>query len=361
VLVSSLHRPAAEDKALAKRLLQYQIEGNPAVRTAYSIRYCLLRSNCGRSKGPTSGGRVKKEVTAIGPWMDMIRQAALAGFIALDELSVFRELPDDWRPEKKISLDVLGLDNNRPILDYIAKHWDRVTIALEPDVFERLTHSNEWWWWDNLAPYISESAPLRADFLAYCSREQKVLSSRAIEALAREAPESHLLRAHCLRCLNEAPQDINFSNFEQRRCELVVGRILGRQFADETAVHDQLENRIMFRPSAGIVALSIAWRDSSALATEYKKLNASDGQGGHYLWPDAAYLVSTLGLRDEFRRFLVHFVENCTDYLWIFLPFCIEPIVARIKSEDGLASNLIDHVKSSHSGSEKASLPKLLA
>jgi hypothetical protein len=37
---------------------------------------------------------LRKEVTATGPWMDMVRQAAFAGFIALDELATFRELPD---------------------------------------------------------------------------------------------------------------------------------------------------------------------------------------------------------------------------------------------------------------------------
>ena len=58
-----------------------------------------------------------------------------------------------------------------------------------------------------------------------------------------------------------------------------------------------------------------------------------------YGWPEAAYLVSTLGSRDEFCRFLVQLVENCTGFVWNFLPFCIAPIVERIKSEDGLASD----------------------
>jgi hypothetical protein len=106
--------------------------------------------------------------------MDMIRQAALAGFIALDEVSAFRELPD-WQPEKKISLDVFTLDNNRQILTYIAKHWDRLTAALGPHLLERLgSHgANEWWLWDHLAPYISESSARRVDFLSYCSRSAR--------------------------------------------------------------------------------------------------------------------------------------------------------------------------------------------
>jgi hypothetical protein len=117
----------------------------------------------------------------------------------------------------------------------------------------------------------------------------------------------------------------------------------------------------MFRPSAAIVGLSIAWKDNPILVTEFAGLRASDSRTVRYVWPDAAYLASTVGLQDEFCRFLGHFPENCTGYLWDFLPFCIEPIVERIKSEEGLASALIQRVKSTNSGSEKASLPKLLA
>jgi hypothetical protein len=361
VLVSSLGRRAADDNALADRLLQYRVESNSAVRTASAIAYyeAIAADENARSAAIV---QLKKDAVAIGPWLDMIRQAALAGFIALDELSVFADLPD-WQPEKKLSLDVFTFDNNRQILTYIAKHWDRLTTALGPDHLERLSRhaSNEWWCWDHLAPYISESPSLRNDFFAYCSREQKALSSRAIEALAREAPKSHLLREHCLRCLSDGPLDTNSSPFDHRRRELVVGRILGRQFAGEAAIREQLEKHVVLRPSAAIAGLSIAWKDSPTLVTEFNVLRSSGRRAAHYLWPDAAYLASTVGLRDEFCRFLGHFLGNCTGDLWDFLPFCIEPIVERIKSEDGLASRLIQRVKTTSSGNEKASLPKLLA
>ena len=360
VLVSSLHRRAGDDNALAERLVQYRLEANPAVRTATAIAYyeAIAADENARS---VAVAQLRREVNAIGPWMDMIRQAALAGFVALDEVSMFSELPDEWHQGKNIILDIFVLDNNRQILSYVARHWDRLTLALGPSILERLTrHANEWWCWDHLAPYVSESSSLRTDFLAYCSREPKALSSRAIEALARETPRSHLLREHCLRCLIGGPQDINASDLERRRRELVVGRILGRQFAGETAIRDQLEKHAFFRPSAAIVGLSIAWKDSPVLVTEYEGLHASDGRRMRYGWPEAAYLVSTLGSRDEFCRFLVQLVENCTGFVWNFLPFCIEPIVERIKSEDGLASDVIQGMKSSNSGSQKASFPKLL-
>lgn len=361
VLVSSLERRAADDPVFADRLLQYRLDSNPAVRTASAIAYheTITVDENTRSEAIV---QLKKEAAAIGPWMDMIRQAALAGFIALDEVAAFRDLPDDWQPEKKISVEVFTFESNRQLLTYIAKHWDRLTSALGPRLYERLgRHTTEWWCWDHLAPYIGESQSLRTDFLTYCSREANVLSGRSIEAFARVSPKSHLLREHCLRCLAKGPEDISASPFDNHQRELIVGRILGRQFAGDAAIREELEKYIEHRPSAAIVGLSIAWRDSPTLVAEYNRLRASFGLTTRYLWPDAAYLASIVASRDDFCRFLSRFLEACTGYLWDFLPFCIEPIVERIKSEEGLAACLIERVKSSKSGSEKASLPKFLA
>ena len=358
VLVSSLGRRAVDDNVLAYRLLQYRLESNPSVRSASAIAYyeAIASDDSARSSAITS---LKGEVAATGPWMDMIEQAALAGFIALDEVSVFRDLPG-WLPEKKRNVDIFGLDNNRQILAYVAKHWDRLKAALGPDLLERLARhgANEWWCWDQLAPYVSESPSLRTDFLAYCSREKNALSSRAFEALGREMPRSYLLREHCLRSLNDGPENLNASPFDQQRRQLVVGRILGRQFAGEAMIREQLETCIIRQPSAAIIGISIGWKDSAILVTEHARLQNSRSR---CLWPDAAYLTSIAGSREDFCRFVGHFVRNTTGNTWDFLPFCIEPIIERMKIEEGLDAVLIQRVLSTKSGSEKASFPRLLA
>jgi hypothetical protein len=233
--------------------------------------------------------------------MDTIRQAALAGFIAVDELATFRELPD--YADRKVSVDVFTLDNNRQLLAYIAKHWERLTAALGSEVPQRLSRhgGSEWWSWDHLAPFINESAAIRSDFLAYCARETDALSSSCIEALAREMPRSHLLREHCLRSLSTSPKDINASPYEHRRRELAVGRVLGVQFASDAAMRSELEKRARYRPSAAIVGLALAWNDSPILAHELDDLRA---RARHYVWPDVAYLIGTLGSREEFSLVL---------------------------------------------------------
>ena len=361
VLVSALGRRATDDATLKERLLHYRMDSDAAVRTASAIAYYeAIRGDVDARAAAIV--ELREDASAIGPWMDMVRQAALAGFIALDEVAVFRDAPE-WQPDKKVNLDIFGYYNNRQILTYIAKHWTRLTTALDSNIFERLGRydNHEWRCWDQLAPYISESPSLRGDFLTYSARETKVLSSRAIEALAREMPRSHALREHCLRCLSSGPQDINASPYEHRRRELVVGRILGRQFADDATVREQLEKHSPFRPSIAIIGLSLAWKDSAVLARELDELRARDDRARRFGWPDAAYLVSTIGSRDDFCGFLGHFLERGSEDMWNFLPFCIEPIVDRIKTEDGLAADIIARVHVTSSGNEKASLPRLLA
>ena len=207
--------------------------------------------------------------------------------------------------------------------------------------------------------YIGRESPsLRTDFLTYCSRERSALSSRAFEALAREMPRSYLLREHCLRSLNDGPENLNASPLDQRRRQLVVGRILGRQFASEATIREQLENCVIRQPSAAIIGLSIGWKDNPILVAEYAGRRDSSGR---HLWPDAAHLTSIVGSREDFCQFLSHLLRNSTGSLWDFLPFCIEPIVERIKTEEGLGAVLIQRVFSTNSGSEKSSLPRLLA
>jgi hypothetical protein len=257
----------------------------------------------------------------------------------------------------------LTFDNERQLLSYVAKHWERVTTALSSELLQRLSRygGNEWWLWDNLAPFIGESAAARIDFLGYCARETTPLSGRAIEALAREMPRSHLLREHCLRCLGSRPRDDSASAYDQRRRELVVGRVLGRQFARDSGVRGELERHALFSPSAAIVGLVLAWKDSAVLTHEFASLRAHGHEAGRFVWPDAAYLIGAFGSRDEFCSFLSHIVENTSGSIWDFLSFCIEPLVARLRAEDELATQIVTRLTRTKSGSEKASFPRLLA
>jgi hypothetical protein len=127
-------------------------------------------------------------------------------------------------------------------------------------------------------------------------------------------------------------------------------------------VSDALERHVDFNPrrSASIAGLSIGWRDSAVLHQHFAWIR-SGGAPGEYVWPDAAYLYATLGSRQEFCEFLDRLFARASGNVWDFLPFCVEPIVERIKGEAGLGEHLAGLLKSATDGSARASLPRLLA
>ncbi|MGO9444625.1 MAG: NACHT domain-containing protein [Thiobacillaceae bacterium] len=360
ILAASFGHRTVSNNALTAQLLRYRLETNAGVRTVAAIGYHEAVAGDASARS-VALATLKEDAIAIGPQHDTIRQAAFAGLIALNQIAVLDSLPE-WQPGKKLAINLFRFDTNRQVVAYVAKHWGRLKEAFGSDTIMRISEysGNEWWCWDHLAPYVGDSPELRADFLEYCESEQETLSSRALEGLARELPRSQLLREHCLRYLHNVRRDKNESPYDQRRGEFIVGRIFGRQFGNDEDFYEALVSHARARPSAFIAGLSIARRASPPLAALYDELRTSNGQA-NYFGADYAYLFGALGSREDFRRFLLHLLKTSNGYLWEFLPFCIEPIANRIKEDEALASALFQDLISSDNGSEKASLPKLLA
>jgi hypothetical protein len=362
IVVLSLARGAGDDETKLASLAQYRFESDAGVRTAGAIAYyeTISRDAVSRQEALATA---RTEVTATGPYMDTISQAGLAGYIALDELKDFVKLPG-WRSDQKLGVDVFTFRGNAVIQAYVARHWDRLTAAAGSDIFLHIRRlgGNEWWDWNNLAPHVGESEALKRDFLDFCRRCQTAISSEGIEALAREMPGSHLLRDHCLRYIRPSARDHNMTPLDTRRGEFVVGRVLARQFPGDVEVRAALEKcaESVSHPSAAIVALSIGWRDSTALPLHFSQLKA-ERTAFMYVWADAAYLFATLGTRQEFCDFLTRLFARATGNVWDFLQFCIEPIVDRIKAEEGLGEHLASSLMSAPNGTARASLPRLLA
>ncbi len=362
VVVSALARRAADVDTNRERLKRYRCESHAGVRSAAAIAYYETVST-DIATYQEALATATAEVNATGPYMDMISQAGLAGFIALDRLKDFVGLPG-WRSDGKLAVDVFTIEANPPIQAYVARHWERLQAAAGSDMFTYLRQlgGSEWWFWDKLAPYVGESEALKQDFLAFCRRCSTGVSSQSVEALAREMPSSRLLREHCLRFIGPGAQDTNMMALDARRGDLVVGRILARQFPGDSEVRAALEQNTEINPrrSASIAGLAIGWPDSAVLLQHFAWIRSA-GASVQYVLPDAAYLFATLGSRQEFCEFLARVFARASGDVWDFLPFCVEPIVERIKGESGLGEHLAASLKSATSGGARASLPRLLA
>ncbi|MFD2647329.1 hypothetical protein ACFSX5_05895 [Devosia albogilva] len=353
--MSVLGKRAADDQDLMKLLSGYKAEANHAIRTAATI---ALHEATADDRIEREGclEQLRAEAVMIGPYMDLIRQSSLAGFIALDEVEEYRDLP-----EHSGQLELFALDNNRAALAYIAQHWQRLKNAFGADVLSHLTRSdNEWYSWDHLAPYTSESDAIRGDFIEYCTRETKILSANCIEALAREMPGSHLLRDHCLRAFSGASSDVNSHAYDSRRRDVIAGVVLGRRFATDGSVKHALEAASVRHPSAAIAGLCEGWPTSKVLEDLYLALDES-AEAGKLIWPDAIRLVAALGTAEAFCRIVLSYISHAQLNMWDFSPMCVDLIVARLTDDDECATQLVAKLRGSPTPNEKASLPKLLA
>ena len=97
-----------------------------------------------------------REVQATGPHMDVTRQAAIAGFVALNRLDVFRDIRREYDGNP---LDVdLYFPENRTLIAYLARNWSYIKSILGDASLDRMTRhgGNHWYAWDHFAPYVGE-------------------------------------------------------------------------------------------------------------------------------------------------------------------------------------------------------------
>jgi hypothetical protein len=305
--------------------------------------------------------QLRRDAKAIGPVMDLTRQAAIAGLVALNRLDIFRDLREEYESQP---LDVsLYFPESRILIAYLARNWSYIKSVFGDSSFERISRhgGNHWYAWDHFASYIGESDALRDEFISYCAWETKALSSNGLEALSRVQPRSHLLLEHCLRTIDgKAIEDTNSSPLDHTRRALVAGQILGRQFSDRQEIRVALEHRLQLQDSVSLVGLSLGWPTSDALAKIYEPIRENGWAGQQVLWAPALQIASTIGSTEDFIYLVEFILSNGVGNVWEFLDFCAPVIATRLKQDDAITSYYLDKLRDDPTSNHKASLPSLL-
>jgi hypothetical protein len=352
-------RVGNSDSVLFNCVRQYPSESIGAVKVLAVKSFCeTIRSDDVASESGLD--QLKREVQATGPYMDITRQAAIAGLVTFSRLDLFRDLCRyDGKPEDISTY----FPENRVLVAHLARNWSYIKSALGGAAFERMSRhgGNHWYAWDHFAPYVGESDALRDEFLSYCANEAKALSSNCLEALSRIQPRSNLLLETCLKTLDiELKEDVNSSPLDQQRRALVVGQILGRQFSRNDDIRVTLERRLHLEDSASVVGLSLGWPTSDKLNETYNAIRQDGWSGQRIQWPSALQIAGALGGIEEFKYLLEFIVSNGAGYIWEFLDFCVLPIIARLKRDGALASYCLDKLRDNPTSGHKASFPRLL-
>jgi hypothetical protein len=348
------------DTALFNCVRQYALETDGTVKTLAVTSLCeTIKSDDLDSVSLLD--QLRRDVKAIGPLMDLTRQAAIAGLVALHRLDILRDLREEYDSQP---LDVsLYFPESRTLVAYLARNWGYIKSVFGDSSFERISRhgGNHWYAWDHYASYIGESDALRDEFISYCAWETKALSSNGLEALSRVQPRSHLLLEHCLRTIDgKAIEDTNSSPLDRTRRALVVGQVLGRQFSDREEIRATLEQRLHLQDSVSVVGLSLGWPTSDALDKTYEPIRKSGWAGQQVIWASALQVASAVGSTEEFTYLVEFILSNGTGHVWEFLDVCAPAIVAKLKQDDALKSYFLEKLRADPTSDHKASLPGLL-
>lgn len=357
-IVSTMEGRAVGDNAFIQSLARYSLESDASVRCAASIAYheAIQDEPEARTRALEKLGR---EIRAIGPQMEAIRQAAFAGLVALDALHIQRAMPEAER-KWPIGHHAFVLDGNRKLFAYIARRWERIgQDGSSPLSVFGAEDGEHWMIWDRLAPYIRGSEACRMAFLDYCAGESKPISGAALEALAREMPGSELLKAQCFRHVAGVPTDVNSSALENRRRQFIAGRLIGQHFGADPEMPKRIAAISDDFLSTKIAALSAAWPTDPLLKRELVQLIA--GGPNMFVWSDAAYLASAAADDDAFVKMLLRLINHTHGGVWDFLQLTVEPIVRRLVTSPGALERLRAHLNDRPTCADVASLPRLIA
>lgn len=232
------------------------------------------------------------EAHAVGIHHDARRSAALAGLIALGDVSGLVGMQGHNGPLK---LQVGGSMDSMPSLErLICENFQLLTEAFGEDLWNRFEHSGRK---NRLAEVLatapSASPEARAAFLQLAENGEMPLTIRALRSLATERPRSRLLLERCRQALEQGS-----STNDQAVICAEIGLLLEAEFQDDPEVRANLEENFKRWPcTETAVALAVFAPDSKVLP-----LPSSPDSLKHF--GDFITAMHSIGSRGDTTKFL---------------------------------------------------------
>lgn len=244
--------------ALEAVLEHAMLESDPDLRARMIIAHCSMLSPEGRA---TARQTLIGQALALGPDLESVRAAALAGLVTLGELGALAVLEERGKP---VILETSGITKGiASVQRLVCERFDEFEAAFGatlPERFRSLSGRRQLADILSVAPGASTAA--RAAFLMLAEHGDMPHTSSALRALAAERPGSELLLARCWDTLCGHEKN-NYSAMVSGE----VGLILRDHFTGNINVRQSLGKQFTQRPSAATaLVLAIFSPDADELS-----------------------------------------------------------------------------------------------
>jgi len=291
----------------------------------------------------------QRELDAIGPRMDARRQGAMAALAAVKRLDL---LP---APDRFAGIHGIGIHKHREILRFVATEWasiveeiggeDAALAALGVDRSDFFNvFSND----------LDLSAAIAAFALGLIENSPDGAPSSAIRLAESTRSGSGFLRELCLRSLNYKGR----GNWDSFSTGLTAGEVLGRNFASEQGLEDQLISNVDANPRdpGSIVALCQGWPSS-----ERFRAMRSRFRGNQLPIPVSFRLTTVFSPPDRFVEALTWAADNLQGDLWESLRHWVPATIRRLKTDNEAYGRMREIIFEQPSPGVKASFSRMMA
>ena len=304
---------------------------------------------------------LKEELRSIGPRMDARRLAALGAFTLVERLDVFattKELSGDKLVDFGVGWRISHASTFA--LRFLAENWGNLVDAVggAEEMLDRLRFSHHDFL-EDFGPHLGVNDRIKAFAFELIEAESKNgLPASALRFVARERPGSGYLMEICERSLDHVASS-SWSPWSSFTSRSTAGEILGRNFADDDTILEQLAGRLnrKLEDEGAIAALCEGWPTSETLRRIADRL---DAESSHLFTPVALKLVFTISPPIRVASVTSDVAERFFGDLWEAPSYWVPNLVRRLQADDDVFNFLSGRLAENPSPGEKASLPRLL-
>jgi hypothetical protein len=313
-----------------------------------SIRFAQIKREADQIS-PEYLGEIQRELDAIGPRMDARRQAAIASLAAIRRLDL---MP---RPETFSRIHGVGMHKHREMLRFVASEWASIGEGLGGDDAALTALGVERsQFFDVFGNDLNSSKAMTTFALGLVEASTRGAPAAAIRLVERARPNSGFLRELCLSSLHYNGQ----SNWDSFSTAMTAGEVLGRNFASDHGLEEQLISNLDRDPldTGTIIALCEGWPTSAA--SQVRSRFSGDPQ---LPIPVSFKLMSVATPPDRLVEALIWAANELQGDLWESPAHWIPSIVRRLKEDDATYARMCEVLFSQPSSGMKASFPRILA
>jgi hypothetical protein len=290
----------------------------------------------------------RRELDAIGPRMDARRQGATAALATVRRLDL---LP---KPDQMSSIRGIASHEHREMLRFVAMEWASIADGVGgEDAALAVLGVDRNDFFDVFGNDVSLSDAISAFALGLIENSPNGAPAPAIRLAEHARPGSGFLRELCLRSLNYK----GHSNWESFSTALTAGEVLGRHFAPDRGLEDNLISNVNSNPrdSGSIMALCEGWPASERFLAMGPLF-----LGNEFPIPVSFRLTAVFSPSDRFVETLTWAANNLQGDLWEALPHWLPAIIRRLKIDDEAYGLMREMLFAQPSPAMKVSFPGIL-